>query len=308
MPLHRPVGKSLPREVGDGLVMRRARLEDRERVAEFHANTLLDVGETPPLERLYAFVLDLMSGEHPTFTPGDFLVVEDTANGKIASSMCLISQTWSYEGIQFPAGQPDIVSTGPAYRRRGLVGAQMEEVHRWSAERGELVQGITGIPWFYRQYGYEYALSLDASRSGPRPRGHGLKEGETEPYRFRRATMDDVPFISEMYRQATSRSMVASVRDEALWRYDLEGRDPRSGIRREFRVMETPEGEPSGALIHSWKLWGGSMEAHVCEVKPGVPLLAAMPSMLRYMDATGEEYARRDGGEFTGLAFHLGEQ
>ena len=40
---------------------------------------------------------------------------------------------------------------------------QFEEVHKWSAERGETVQAITGIPFYYRQFGYEMALDLDAT-------------------------------------------------------------------------------------------------------------------------------------------------
>jgi hypothetical protein len=295
-------------DLGDGLVLRRATLDDRERVAEFHANTLLDITETPPLERLYGFVLDLMSGEHPSSRPGDFTIVEDMASGKIVSSMCLISQTWTYEGIPFKFGQPDIVSTDPAYRRRGLVRAQVNEVHRWSAEGGELVQGITGIPWYYRQFDYEMAINLGGGRAGFRAHVPRLKEGEPEPYRFRPATSEDVPFIIEMYRRATSRSVVASVRDEALWRYDIEGRNEKSGFRPDPRVIETARGEPIGLLVRSRKLWSGAIEARLYEVSAGVPFLAVTPSVLRYLDATGEEYAKRDGGEFESIFFELGEK
>ncbi len=248
-----------------------------------------------------------MSGHHPTFRPSDFIIVEDTATGKIVSSMCLISQTWTYEGVPFPFGQPDIVSTDPAYRRRGLVRFQINEVHRWSAERGELVQGITGIPWYYRQFGYEMALSLDASRAALRSSVPSLKEGERELYRFRRATLEDVPFITEMYRQATSRSLIASVRDEALWRYDIEGRNVKSGSRADFRVIETEESKPVGLLVHSRKLWGTTLGVRLYEVKAGVPLLAVTPGVLRYLDATGEEYAKRDGGDFRAISFNMGE-
>lgn len=296
------------RDLGDGLVLRRATLDDRERVADFHANTLLDINETPPLERLYGFVLDLMSEEHPSSRPGDFTIVEDTSAGKIVSSMCLMSQTWTYEGIHFKFGQPDIVSTDPAYRRRGLVRAQVNEVHRWSAERGELAQGITGIPWYYRQFDYELALNLDGSRAGFRTHVPRLKEGEPETYRFRPATPGDVPFIMEMYRRATSRSAIASVRAETLWRYDIAGRNQKSGLRRDLRVIETLAGELIGLLIHSHKLWSGGIGVRLYEVKAGVPFLAVTPGMMRYLDATGEGYAKRDGGEFEAISLNLGEK
>ncbi len=285
------------RELGDGLILRRARSEDGEAVAAFHANTLLDVGETPPLERLYYWILDLMTGKHPTFRPGDFTLVEETATGKIVSSMALLSQTWAYDGVPFPFGQPDVVSTDPAYRRRGLVRAQFDEIHRWSTERGELVQGITGIPWYYRQFDYEMALSLDAHRAGFPSLVPRLNDGDREPFVFRRATPSDLPFIAEMYQQAIARSVVASVRDEALWRFDIEGRSPKSGNGREFRVIEAADGpgEPVGLVIHSRKLWGAALGVRLYEVKAGVPLLAVTPSLLRYLETVGADYPARRG-------------
>ncbi len=302
--------QGIRRDLGDGLVLRRARSEDGEAVAAFHANTLLDIGETPPLERLYYWILDLMSGKHPTFRPEDFTLVEETATGKIVSSMALLSQTWTYDGVPFPFGQPDVVSTDPAYRRRGLVRAQFDQIHRWSAERGELAQGITGIPWYYRQFGYEMALSLDAHRAGFPSLVPRLNDGDRERFLFRRPTPNDLPFIAGMYRQATARSVVASVRDETLWRFDVEGRSEQSGSRREFRVIEAEDrpGEPVGLAIHSRKLWGAALGVRLYEVKSGVPLVAVTPSLLHYLDSVGAAYARRDGEEFATFVFHLGEQ
>jgi predicted acetyltransferase len=78
--------------------------------------------------------------------------------------MCLIPQTWTYAGVPFGVGRPEAVGTDPDYRRRGLIRMQFEVLHGKSAAMGHLVQGITGIPWYYRQFGYEYALDLDGGR------------------------------------------------------------------------------------------------------------------------------------------------
>ena len=298
-----------PRDLGHGLILRKARLEDRAALAHFHATTLVDVGEEVPAARLYYFVLDLMSGAHPLCRADDFTVVEETATGRIVSSMVLISQTWTYEGIPFKVGQPDIVSTVPEYRRRGLVRAQLAEVHRWSAARGELVQGITGIPWYYRQFGYEMALSLDASRGAYRANVPALNDGEAEPFALRPATTDDLPFIMAMYEQGAGRALVATVRDEELWRFDLERRHERNGTSSHIRIIETWErqGPPVGLLVHSRRLWGTELGVRFCEVRPGVPWLAVASGMMRALDATGVEYAARDGGEYQGIVFDLGE-
>jgi hypothetical protein len=303
------VSEDLPRELGDGLVLRRASIADREALATLHANNLLEVGEEPPLAQVYDWVLDLMSEEHPSSDPRDFTIVEETATGKIVSSAGLLSQTWTYEGIPFAVGQPEVISTEAAYRRRGLVRVQMAQLHRWSEERGDLAQGIVGIPWYYRQFGYEMALHLGASRVTSRGHVPRLPVGEPEPYTFRTATPDDFPFFMALYRQTTSRSAIAAVRDEALWRFDLECRHPQSSMRRALCVIEPREAgsEPVGVLMHSRKLWDPHLWVRMLEVRPGVPWLAVVPSVLRYLDATATAYAARDGGTYDALAFDLGQ-
>src|SRR3989337_669140 len=66
----------------------------------------------------------------PTLSPDDFTIVEETASGRIISSMNLIPQTWTYEGIEFGVGRPELVGTLPEFRNLGLVRMQFEEVHR----------------------------------------------------------------------------------------------------------------------------------------------------------------------------------
>ena len=172
-----------------------------------------------------------MTRQHPTFKVDDFLIVEDTRTRRIISSLCLISQTWSYGGVEFGFGLPELVGTDPAYRRRGLVRRQFDVIHRWSAERGQLVQAISGIPWFYRQFGYEMTLEHNTGRVLARFEVPKLADGKTEPYHVRPATPEDVPFIAEVDRQSRDRYLVTAVRDETLWRLELDGRHERFGPR-----------------------------------------------------------------------------
>ena len=150
--------QTILRDLGNGLILRCATPEDAEALAVFngkiHGENELDA------QRVSAWTRDLLSRPHPTLRPSDFTIVEETSTGTIVSSLNLIPQTWSYEGIEFNVGRPELVGTDPAYRHKGIVRAQFEEIHRWSAERGELVQGITGIPYYYRLFGYEMAMNL----------------------------------------------------------------------------------------------------------------------------------------------------
>ncbi len=298
----------LPRDLGDDLILRRATQADTQALADFDALIHRDRGVEEPNARVAAWVQDLMSGTHPTFRPADFMLVEDTRTGAIVSSLNLISQTWAYEGIPFKVGRPELVGTHPDYRRRGLVRAQFEVIHHLSAERGEVVQAITGIPNYYRQFGYEMAMTLGGGRIGYKSHLPELKEGESEPYRVRPATEGDLGFIAELYERIADRQPVHCLRDEARWRYELNGRSASSDSRRLLCVIESNAGEPVGFLAHTDWLWGKQMWLSMYELKPGVSWAAVTPSVIRYLWATGEAYATRDEKACEGFGFGLGDE
>jgi hypothetical protein len=156
------------RDLGGGLILRQATVEDAAAVAAFNSRIHHSPGgpfdQRQPHKGVAAGTLDLMKGDHPTCDASHFTVIEDTKTGSIVSSTCLIPQKFSYEGSEFDAGLPELVGTHPDYRRRGLVGEQFEVLHRWSAERGHLMQAIGGIPYYYRRFGYEMAVYMGEGR------------------------------------------------------------------------------------------------------------------------------------------------
>lgn len=233
-----------PQQLGDGLTLRWATPEDAEAIAQFNSYVHSD---NPPEQEmsLYYWTLDLMSGRHPTVQPDDFTVVVDES-GKVISSVMLISQTWSYEGIPFGVGRPELVATLPEYRRRGLVRQQMEAVHAKSASRGEIVQAITGIPWYYRQFGYEMTVNLGGSRRFIWGLANNNKAVDPEPYQLRRATGADIPLLQQMYATFCDASPLACVRDERIWQYQLSGHHEESNQHREYWLVEGTDGQLLG--------------------------------------------------------------
>jgi hypothetical protein len=146
------------KDLGNGLILRQANYGDGESLSDFNARIHQREDSKKPDDRVGMWTLDLVTRPHPTFKVSDFTIVEDINTGRIVSTMGLISQTWSYAGIKFKVGRPELVGTDPDYREKGLVRVQFEVIHQWSVERGELVQGITGIPFYYRLFGYEMAM------------------------------------------------------------------------------------------------------------------------------------------------------
>ena len=291
--------KIVLRDLGDGLVMRRSRPEDIEPLAAF--NRAIHSDNEQDGQCLAAWTRDLLSGQHPTFRPDDFTVIEETATGRIVSTMNLISQTWSYEGIKFGVGRPELVGTLAEFRNRGLVRLQFEEIHKWSAERGEMVQAITGIPFYYRQFGYEMALDLDGRRSGYEPQVPALQEGEMEKYLIRPAQERDSPFIENIYEQTKARSMISCERASDVFQFEFMGR--RCWLTC---IIEDASGGQIGFFRHPAYNLQHSMVASRYELKPGVSWLDVTPSVVRFLWSKGQEYAGRDGSDLQAFGFVLG--
>lgn len=271
--------KTLP----DGLRLRRATAEDAAALSDFNAYIHSEAGPDKPDERVGTWTHDLLARPHPTFQPGDFTVVEDINTGKIVSSLNLISQTWSYAGLPFKVGRPELVGTLPEYRNRGLIRQQFEVIHQWSAERGELVQAITGIPWYYRQFGYEMTVTLGGARVGYEANVPKLKDGESEPFNIRPATESDLVFIAELSSTGHQRDLLDCVRDEVLWRYELNGKSEKNVNRRVLCIIESPAGERVGFVAHPAFLWGAHAVVAEFEIISGLSWLAVTPSVCRYL-------------------------
>lgn len=289
----------------DGLTLRRATPTDREELVAFHADILLEKDGAGPNPYIAAWAEELLSGQHPTVAPSDFTVVV-TAEGKIVSSLCLISQTWSFGGVPVGVGRVELVSTDPDYRRRGLVRRQMNVVHEWSAARGELIQGITGIPNFYRQFGYEMAITLGAGRVGDRAAIPALADGAVEPYHLRPATAEDVSFLLACEEPGRKRWLLSAMRDASFWRYELERtRDPKYGVP--LMIIIDTDNTAVGSLAHIGELTDGQLNVIACELIPGLSWLAVTPSLLRALQSRGDELGEAyEAGALKELAFYLG--
>ena len=236
------------------------------------------------------------------------------------STVCLISQTWTYSGIPFKFGQPEFVATEPEYRRRGLVRKQFEVIHALSEARGELMQGITGIPWYYRLFGYEMALDMEAGQVIDGMHIPTLKKGETETCQLRPLTDADNAFIQEVYAHAIESQVYACPRSPALWEYEFNGRSAGSDARHEFLLIEDMEGTRLGYVQHYQWCHEGFYEgadtgtnfiAIQIELKRGVGYLHLIPSLLRALWQKAKAtpvVAESANLKVTGIQFMLGRE
>ena len=281
----------LPRDLGDGLVLRWGRPEDVQVLATFNAHIFSEDGQ--PDESIGYWTRDLMRGDHPTTGPADFTIIEDTKKGgKIVSSLNLISQTWAYDGIPFGVGRPEAVGTEAEYRRKGLVRQQFEVIHARSAGRGELMQAIVGIPWYYRQFGYEMALDLGGVRRFLWQNVSKLAADETENLRLRPANIGDIPLLTQLYAIHCSSSLISRVRNETEWLYELTSTHEKSIVHHRFFIIEDLTGKVVGYFEAAY--FPSGIAVRELAVLPGHSLRSVGEFLTRALQNLSEERAKAE--------------
>jgi GNAT superfamily N-acetyltransferase len=299
------------RNLGNGLCLRWSSADDTEEIAYLASVAFRDSAEAPLNVHLANLIRELMSGNHPLMGAGDFAVVEDTQHREhpIVACTCFWSQTWEFEGIPFRFGRPEIVATDPAYRNRGLVRALFEVIHARSEAEGHLAEAITGIRYFYRQFGYEYALDLGGRRITNLSLIPRAEEGVQEPYILRDATEEDIPLILRLYNRRKASSIIWSPIEERWLRYHIRTwKTLDMDDSWHIQMIVDVTGAPQGFLVTPIVRWDESMAVWMMEVVPELNLQAALPAVLRAISAQGLQVRTLDdAGPLTEITFNLGQ-
>jgi hypothetical protein len=276
------------RDLGDGLVLRWSTAADTERVASLYAQVFRPREEAPLNWHVPLWTRDLFSGRHPHIAPQDFAVVDDTRTGTLVASTCLLRYTCTYEGMPFPFGRPEVVASLPEYRRKGLIRAIFALIHAKSAARGDLMQGITGIPYYYRQFGYEYAVALGTGTTIAFPAIPERKPEATEPYQLRAATLDDVLQVQRLWDRERAPAALSTEISADYWRWVLTGMHQEALERWRVYLIVEASGRSVGYLVLMPGRWGPAVTVDALAVEEGVPLVTVVPSVLRGVQALAE--------------------
>lgn len=276
-------------ELDENLRLRFASPEDANAIVEFNTS-VFD-------ERVTHWTRDLVSGQHPTVEAGDFTIVEDVRSRRIVSSMVFIPQTWSYEGISFPVSRVELVATDPECRRLGLVRREFTMQHARRAAKGDLLQVITGVDWFYRQFGYEMGMKMWGSRCVEAAHLRKIDRARLGQCRLRPAVLADHAFIRQVYENAMQGQLFAAARSPAEWDYEFSGRSQDNTRRREWLIVESPDGEALGYVQYlpclaspHWRMF----RIYQIELKRTAGWLNLWPSLLDELWAKGN--ALQDAG------------
>ena len=172
---------------------------------------------------------------HPRMTLKNHFVIKH--RGKIVATLNLIPLEWSVGGVPLKVAEMGNVATLPEYRNRGLIRRLVNECHKEVADQGYDLSVIEGIPYFYRQFGYEYAIPLDEETAIPLDRlpSH---ESKLEIHPF---TDQDIPKAMKLLAQTQSKFYVHSVRDEQIWKMQQKTGLTEDHIFEGYTVEENGE-------------------------------------------------------------------
>ena len=200
---------------------------DIERIAKFD-NAVFD-------ERVGSLCLELFLN-HPNTQINDLIFVENE-KGEVVSSLCLIPWEWNYDGIILNVGEMGIVGTAEEYRRQGLIRSQVEYFKQLLNERGFDISIIQGIPYFYRQFGYEYSVPLERNCIIELYQIPDYSEDERPKLSYRIAEKKDISEIQRLYDESSKSLAINTKKNENIWRYLIE-HNPKTGTAVDIWVAE----------------------------------------------------------------------
>lgn len=149
------------------------------------------------------------------FGPEGWMVA--VADGQVVSTLGLFPAVTHVGSVSVQSAVIEFVATARDFEGRGLVRRQMDLAHTISAARGDLVQWMVGIPYFYRRFGYEYAV--------PTPPTIEINEpivGTAEDLTFREAKRTDIESIVALQSHMAAAAWIFAEHDPILWSWLID--------------------------------------------------------------------------------------
>ncbi|KAF9088715.1 hypothetical protein BGX23_007148 [Mortierella sp. AD031] len=195
----------------------------------------------------------------------DYAVVEDTGRkdckNPIVSCVCLLRVRAYYGSVKLFFGEPELIATDPEYRNRGLVRRLLfEMIHPESEARGDALQFIPGIPYYYRASTIKNIQSLPS-----------LAKDKTEPFILRKATTKDIPYLISMStkERVSPHASVGLFYGPEYWKYAVadypEIKENEYDMQRDTQIIvDAATGKYVGFTVFS-SAFGPKLEALVLD-------------------------------------------
>jgi hypothetical protein len=265
-----------------------ATLTDLEDIASFNACIHEDELVKPTIRDL------IIMKKIPEIERG-FLLARNPENGEIISSCCLIPQTLRYGNIPIQAGNPEFVGTDVAFRRMGLISKQFEIMHQWSEENGDDLLLIGGVPYFYRQYGYEMTVNMGNHRTAHPSVLDEVKQPENE-IRFELAAEKDIPELIRLLGQDSQAYLISGDWSRQDWLYMLADQKNNGCAAQQVYMIRRKNGVCIGTVRYNNRIDEGHLYLVGANIDPVLSTWDEVESaLLIQLKSVAEESVKKSG-------------
>lgn len=226
---------------------------------------------------------------------------------RVISTLCRIPTFWTCADagteVSLPSAELGMVASAEDARGRGLSSWLMKRFQDDSIKAGFSLSTIQGIPYFYRRFGYEYAVPLIPKIILPPVQslmqagafsgtGAGIKAAYTagstaSSTAVRKAEISDIPMMSERFKELSLGLGVKADRSPDHWVYLLGKAQSSFETAVDRRILLDGLGKPVGWIGFQRECFGPTLAiAEASLPDPGSGWSAgAMLSLAEYIRA-----------------------
>ncbi|MFW9794807.1 MAG: GNAT family N-acetyltransferase [Candidatus Thorarchaeota archaeon] len=161
----------------------------------------------------------------PGFSKEMNFFLRDSGSGMIVSSLNAIPSIWNYESIPLRNLELGWVGTFKEHRRKGLIRALYEHFEQLLLEGEYDISTIQGIPYYYRQFGYDFVIPMDRTLWMSTEQIPPINEKEPPKYMeitVRDADNKDLKELMKLHNEGNRRLQVHIDRSKEVWKIQEE--------------------------------------------------------------------------------------
>jgi hypothetical protein len=170
----------------------------------------------------------------------------NTVPGKVASTLCRIPTIWTCTDagteVQLPSAELGMVASAEDARGLGLSTWLMKRFQADSIKAGFSLSTIQGIPYYYRRFGYEYAVPL-LPKIVLAP---GQIPGRAAATLVRKAVFEDIPLMSAWFNDVSRTLGIRADRSQDHWQYLMGKAQLSFETAVDRRILLDQAGKPVG--------------------------------------------------------------
>ncbi|MFV2014190.1 MAG: GNAT family N-acetyltransferase, partial [Candidatus Heimdallarchaeota archaeon] len=189
-------------------------------------------------EPISDFIISLFT-EDPFREESFWLYLEDSRTGEILSSLALLTNYWSFGGINIKIAEMGFVGTLEEHRSKGLYRILNTFYEKLVSQEGLFVSILRGIPYFYSNYGYGFSLPTDTGYC-LNVKNFKAQESGGE-HSIRKAVKSDFNMIGKLYNEIFDSMFISTTFNHESFHYRFNSKNNSDNFGTTYVVQKNQD-------------------------------------------------------------------